>query len=135
MRTQRIVRRTAAARKSTPQRGQTAESSAAMVVLTGRNVIAKFVRKHRDAQGGLAEWTRAVERADWGSIDDVRRLYPATDGGVRTNRGKLVTVFNVKGNEYRLIADIVYPARIVTVLELMSHADYSKNLWKNRSYP
>ena len=36
------------------------------------------------------------------------------------NNRKLVTVFNVKGNEYRLIADIVYAAQLVNVLDLMN---------------
>jgi mRNA interferase HigB len=105
------------------------------VTLTGRRIIQKFVRKHRDAERWLAEWTRNVEAAAWRDIDDVRRLYPPTDGGVRTRRGKLVTVFNVKGNEYRLIADVVFAAQFVNVLDLMTHADYSKDHWKDRNYP
>jgi mRNA interferase HigB len=104
------------------------------VRLTGRRIIEKFAKKHRDAQAWLAEWTRNVERADWRGIQDVRKLYHATDGGVRIGNKKLVTVFNVKGNEYRLIADIVYGAGIVNVLDLMTHAEYSQNLWKNRKY-
>jgi len=80
-------------------------------------------------------WVRNVEHATWHSIADVRRLYPATDGGVRMTDGKLVTVFNVKGNEYRLISDVIYAAQVVVVLELMTHADYSKGNWKKRKYP
>jgi len=105
------------------------------VTLVGRSIITKFVRKHRDAQSSLAEWTRNVEMANWRNIDEVHKLYPSADGGVRTNHGKLVTVFNVKGNEYRLIADILYPIQLVNVLELMTHAEYSKNRWKDRKYP
>lgn len=105
------------------------------MVLTGRRVIEKFVRKHRDARQWLAEWTRNVEAADWQSIQDLHKLYPAADGGVKLNSGKFVTVFNVKGNEYRMIVDILYPARIVNMLDLMTHPEYSKNLWKDRKYP
>jgi mRNA interferase HigB len=105
------------------------------VTLTGRRIIERFVRKHRDARGWLAEWIRNVEAARWKDIDDVRKLYPAADGGVRIRRGKVVTVFNVKGNEYRLVADILYAAQFVNVLDLMTHAEYSKDLWKDRSYP
>ncbi len=105
------------------------------MTLVGRKIIERFARKHRDARQWLAEWIRNVAAATWHGIDDVRRTYPATDGGVRMTSGKLVTVFNVKGNEYRLVADVVYGAQILVVLDLVSHAEYSKDLWKKRNYP
>lgn len=43
-----------------------------------------------------------------------------------------MTVFDVGGNNYRLIVAIAYSARAVTVLEAMTHVEYSKQLWKAR---
>jgi mRNA interferase HigB len=105
------------------------------VILAGRHVIGKFVRKHVDARQWLAEWTRNVEGARWAGLHDVRKLYPSADGGVKLSNGRLVTVFNVRGNDYRLIADIVYAAGIVNVLDILTHAEYSKDLWKDWNYP
>jgi mRNA interferase HigB len=40
------------------------------------------------------------------------------------------TIFNIKGNRYRLITKIDYENRIVYVRELSTHADYSKGRWR-----
>jgi len=44
----------------------------------------------------------------------------------------VVTVFNVKGNEYRLLTQVNYRDRVVLVLELLTHAEYDKDAWKGR---
>lgn len=40
------------------------------------------------------------------------------------------TVFNVKGNKYRLIALIDYSEQIVVVRDVLTHATYSKGRWR-----
>jgi len=42
-----------------------------------------------------------------------------------------VTVFHVCGNKYRLITAIHYNRQRVYVLRLLTHADYSKDFWKD----
>lgn len=44
--------------------------------------------------------------------------------------GNAVTVFNVKGNKYRLIVSIKYQWAMVYVLRFLTHAQYSTNRWK-----
>ena len=94
-------------------------------------VLDRFTRKHSDAADWIAYWRIDVLRADWRSIEDVRAIYPAADG-VRLKSGTIVTVFNVKGNEYRLLTSIFYQRGIVYVLDAMTHGEYSKNHWKKR---
>jgi mRNA interferase HigB len=43
-----------------------------------------------------------------------------------------VVVFDIKGNYYRLIAAIHYNTKLVYVLEVMTHAQYDKDEWKNK---
>ena len=43
-----------------------------------------------------------------------------------------MTVFNICGNKYRLIAAIHYNRQRVYVLRLLRHAEYSKDFWKDR---
>ena len=91
----------------------------------------RFIKKHRDASEWIINWRMTVERAEWTSLDDVRAVYSSADG-VKLKSGNVVTVFNVKGNEYRLLTSIFYQRGVVYVLEAMTHAEYSKNQWKNR---
>ena len=82
------------------------------------------------AAGYLETWRDTVERAVWRSLVDVRRTYPATDS-VRTRSGRKVLVFNVCGNDYRLIAAAHFNTQVIFTLRFLTHAEYSKDKWKN----
>jgi mRNA interferase HigB len=77
----------------------------------------------------LEAWRLLVKASDWRSIGDVRKTYPSADP-VRIESGRVVTVFNVCGNDYRLITAIHYDKQRIYTLRLLTHADYDKNRWK-----
>ncbi len=79
--------------------------------------------------GRYRAWYRTVSGAEWSSIADVRATYPHADG-VETGRRETLTVFNVAGNKYRLIARIRYDYRLVNVRFVLTHAAYTKGKWK-----
>src|ERR1700722_5307145 len=99
--------------------------------LVGQREVTRFIRRHTDARPWLITWVRTVEAALWSDLHDLRKDYPSADG-VKLKSKNIVTVFNVKGNEYRLLSYVIYSLGTVAVLEVMSHSDYSKNLWKMR---
>ncbi len=102
-----------------------------MMRLIGQDVLSKAVRKHGDARSWLAAWAATVQDAAWRSLRDVREDYSSADG-VKLRSQVVVTLFNVRGNEYRLLTSINYDAQAVVVLELLTHADYDKERWKER---
>lgn len=102
-----------------------------MLVLN-EGIIRSFVRRHPDCRSWIESWLEIARATDWESIDHVRETYPSADGGVRVASGGSVTVFNVSGNKYRLVVSIVYKTRMLIVLDLLTHAEYSKNFWKRR---
>jgi mRNA interferase HigB len=107
------------------------------MAFTVLNTIAldRFSRKHRDAKKVLADWLDTVRRAEWQSLADLRRVYPSADGvNVRVGGGQVVvvTVFNVKGNQYRLITVVNYAAAVCRVVDVLTHAEYSTDRWKDR---
>jgi mRNA interferase HigB len=85
---------------------------------------------HARAESPLMDWYKAAKAAEWDSIDDVRKTFPSADGGIKVKSGSLVTVFNIGGNSYRLVAAIHYNTRKVFILRVMSHPEYSKGKWK-----
>ena len=101
------------------------------MTLVGHDVLRKAGRRNVPLRNWLATWAVVVANVIWQSIDEVRATYPSADG-VKLDSGFVVTVFNVKGNEYRLLTSIDYDAEIVQVLEVLSHAEYDKQLWKSR---
>jgi mRNA interferase HigB len=100
--------------------------------LVNERLIARFRRKHPDSISWLDNWLKVTREADWRTIQEVKALFPAVDGGVKVSGGHTVTVFDVSGNKYRMIVTIIYESQLVTILELLTHSEYSKNLWKER---
>jgi len=99
--------------------------------IIGQEVLAKFKKKNVDARSWIDAWVKAVEEAAWQSIDDARRTYPSADG-VKLKSGNVVTVFNCKGNDYRLLCYVAYAIQTIQVLEVIPHPEYTKDLWKAR---
>lgn len=51
--------------------------------------------------------------------------------GVKVESGRDATVFNIRGNKYRLITAIHYNIQAIYVMRFLTHAEYSKNTWKD----
>ena len=88
-----------------------------------------FWHKYSDAEKPLMAWWKSTLKADWSSIQDVRSTFSHADA-VKLSSGLVVTVFNIAGNKYRLIARIVYEYRRVYVKSVLTHAEYNKENWK-----
>ncbi len=70
-------------------------------------------------------------KAAWRRLPDVRADYPHADA-VTVASGRTVTVFNIAGNKYRLIVDLLYGPQIIYVCTVLTHAEYSKGRWKDQ---
>lgn len=94
-----------------------------MHVITRRKLL-EASAKHAELAGPLDLWFRIVKRAKWKNLDDTRKDFPTADGV-----GKF-TVFNIKGNRFRLIVEINYLSGRVYIRYVVTHAEYSKGSWK-----
>lgn len=61
---------------------------------------------------------------------DVRQTYPDTDAAT-VRSGRQVLIFNIRRNDYRLIVAVHFNLQIVYTLRFMTHAEYSKDRWKD----
>jgi mRNA interferase HigB len=91
--------------------------------------VSGWGKKFPDAAESLTAWLRNARSATWESIADVRKNYPHADP-VEVQSGKIVTVFNIRGNRYRLVTAIHYNHQVIYTLRFMTHAEYSKDRWK-----
>ena len=60
----------------------------------------------------------------------VRRDFPTADG-VPVKSGRVATVFNIRGNRYRLITAVHYNRGLVYVMRFYTHAEYDRGRWKD----
>src|SRR5438105_2293424 len=96
-----------------------------------RKRLGDWVRHFPDAADSLYAWHEVARKARWRSLQDVRSDFPNADG-VRVSSGRTVTVFNIRGNHYRLLTAIHYNTQVVFVMRFITHAEYSKNLWRQQ---
>lgn len=94
--------------------------------LVNVSAIERFARKHQDAARWLAGWIDVASAASWRSLTDVREQFPSADG-VKLKSRVVVTVFNVKGNEYRLLTVIQYLAQRIVIMDVLTHEEYDRN--------
>ncbi len=93
--------------------------------------IREYARAHPVASPGLSRWLEVTLAAEWSNLHEVRQSFRHADE-VKTSSGRSVVVFNIAGNAYRLITAIHYNTQKVFVLRLLTHADYSKDRWKEQ---
>jgi mRNA interferase HigB len=93
------------------------------VRVVGREEVEKYMKDHADVRGQLQAWLTEVEGANWQTQQDVTSRYPTT-----SFRNDRLAIFNIKGNHYRLAAQIGFNRGTVSVLKLGTHAEY--DTWK-----
>lgn len=101
------------------------------MLLLNPQALDRFARRHADAAGWIGGWRVVVAAATWQNLQQVPQGFPSADG-VKMNSGIIVTVFNVKGNLYRLLTTITYARQEIFIHDLLTHAEYDKNKWKDR---
>ncbi len=99
--------------------------------IISKSRLKKFWEDHGQAERVLQEWYFIVDKAKWKSFDDLRKIYPSAYQ-VSVKSGKTTTVFDIGGNKYRLIAAVHYNKQTVYILDVMTHAEYDKDAWKNK---
>ncbi len=80
--------------------------------------------QHPGLEMALDVWYRVAKRARWSSLAEVRKVWASADVV-----GPF-TVFNIKGNQYRLITEINYRSGRVFVRQVLTHAEYDRGRWK-----
>ena len=76
----------------------------------------------------MCDWYRVASKAKWRNLAEVQATYKTAEAVGN------FTVFNIKGNRYRLIVDIIYPQQRIYIKYVLTHAEYDKNRWKNDPY-
>jgi mRNA interferase HigB len=96
------------------------------MIVVGQDVLCAAAQVHRSRglDKALAAWAKVAEEALWRHFPDVRQTWPSADYVAG------YVVFNIKGGHFRLAARINYRIGVVTVVEVMTHAEYDQ--WSAR---
>jgi len=80
-----------------------------------------FYAKHPDARTALEEWYAKVIDAEWQCFADIKKTFNSAD-----NIGNQRYIFNIKGNNYRLVVVIKLTVQFVYIRFIGTHAEYEK---------
>ncbi len=94
-----------------------------MHIITRRKLL-QAAEEHKDLSEPLDVWYRVAKKAEWNNLMDVRQVFPTADAIQE------FTVFNIKGNAYRLITEINYQTGRIFLRHVLTHAEYSKGGWR-----
>jgi mRNA interferase HigB len=94
-----------------------------------RIIKEKTLDKYHSTSESLKAWVSEVKNSTWNNSNELKARY----GNASILSSKRV-VFNIKGNDYRLIVDIEYKLKIVFIVWFGTHMEYDRIDAKTISY-
>jgi mRNA interferase HigB len=84
--------------------------------------------RYPDVKKQIENWYDVVKKANWQNLEQVRKNYREAEAVGN------FTIFNLKGNHYRLIVGINYENETIYYKYFLTHSEYDKERWKNDPY-
>ena len=92
-----------------------------LMKIINKELIDRFMVKHADSSSAITRWIELMEQAKITNHNEIKAVFSNAD-----YIGNSRYVFNIKGNDYRLIAIVVFSPGLVTVCFIGTHAEYDK---------
>jgi len=86
-----------------------------------RSILVDYYTKHTSAKVALEEWYQKTVKSQWTCFDDIKRTFNSVDAV-----GNQHYVFNIKGNDFRLIVVIKFTISTVLIRFVGTHNEYNK---------
>lgn len=93
--------------------------------IISRKALQTFWERHPESQGSLSRWFKIVQRSHFDSFEALRATFPSAD-----KVGDLI-VFNIGGNNYRLVVSIHFNRGKVYIRQVLTHREYDRGGWKS----
>ena len=89
--------------------------------IVAKKALVQFYTIHKDAQTALEDWNDKAERANWDCFADVKHTFGSAD-----SVGNKRIVFNIRGNNYRLVALVLFKIKMVYIRFIGTHTEYDQ---------
>ncbi len=80
-----------------------------------------FSQRYPETKTALQEWSTKVKKSDWTCFSDIKKTFNSVDFV-----GNQRYVFNIKGNNYRLVVVIKFTIKFVYIRFIGTHDEYDK---------
>jgi len=89
--------------------------------IIAKKTLREFWEKHNNSEQALKSWYQEVNNANWANFNELKKVYPSASI-LKENR----VVFNIKGNNYRLIVKFNFDFQICWIRFIGTHAEYDE---------
>ena len=89
--------------------------------IISKRTLREFWERHPESERPLLAWYREVEQEDWPSPARVLERYPNA-----SIVGRDRVVFRIRHNDYRIVARIFYPGRMIYIRFVGAHSEYNR---------
>ena len=89
------------------------------MVIISHKAIRQFAIEHPKLLPALERWYNINVKASWSDFGEMKKQFNSVDAV-----GDGLFVFNIKGNDCRLIARIIFKTRIVFIRFIGTHKEY-----------
>lgn len=83
--------------------------------------ITEFIEEHNDSKIALQDWYYKITKANWENASDIKKTFNHVDFV-----GDCRAVFNVKGNQFKLVAIVIFASKKVYIRFIGTHTEYDK---------
>jgi len=91
-----------------------------MRIIAHRTIV-KYSKQYPDAKTALDSWYKTAKIAEWKNFQDIKSVFKSVDYA-----GNQRYVFNIKGNNYRLIGKILFVQQIIYIRFIGTHKEYDE---------
>lgn len=89
--------------------------------IIARTTLQHYYEQNPQSRVALCAWYDTVNKADWKCFADVKSTFNSVD-----YVGNQHYVFNIKGNDYRLVVVIKFCPKLVYIRFVGTHSEYDK---------
>ena len=89
--------------------------------IRNKEILDIYAFKHSSVRNSLQHWIAFVEEAEWKSHNELKWDFPSAD-----YVGNKRYVFNIQGNNYRIVAVAVFIEGYLKIRFVGTHAEYDK---------
>lgn len=91
--------------------------------IISKRTLVEYGTKYADSRAPVLDWYLLMKGCTASNLTELRQTFLSAD---LVGPGSKQTCFNIKGNHYRLIVQIIYKAQVVYIHEFLTHSDYTK---------
>lgn len=89
--------------------------------IIAKSTLRNFWNNHPDAVQALRAWYEEAKKAEWNSFQDIKKQF-----GTASIVGNDRVVFNIKGNNYRLVVLVLFRRGKAFIRFVGTHKEYDK---------